>query len=110
MSKSFFISDRKIGDEAPAYIIAEMSANHLQDFDRAKRIIKAAKEAGADAVKLQSFTPDTITINCRGEEFMATKGSLWEGMNLYELYEKAYMPDSRRYFARLCLCACFGGE
>ena len=92
MSKSFFISDRKIGDEEPAYIIAEMSANHLQDFDRAKRIIKAAKEAGADAVKLQSFTPDTITINCRGEEFMATKGSLWEGMNLYELYEKAYMP------------------
>lgn len=92
MSKSFFISDKKIGDEAPAYIIAEMSANHLQNFDRAKRIIKAAKEVGADAVKLQSFTPDTITINCRGEEFMATKGSLWEGMNLYELYEKAYMP------------------
>lgn len=92
MSKSFFISNRKIGDDAPSYIIAEMSANHLQDFERAKRIIKAAKDAGADAVKLQSFTPDTITINCRGEEFMATKGSLWEGMNLYELYEKAYMP------------------
>ncbi len=94
MKKKFFIDGKEIGENRPTYIIAEMSANHLQNFDRAKHIIKAAKDAGADAVKLQTYTPDTITINCRGEEFMATKGSLWEGKNLYELYEKAYMPWS----------------
>lgn len=92
MGKSFFIDGKEIGEKAPTYIIAEMSANHLQDLNRAKKIIEAAKKAGADAVKLQSYKPDTITIDCRGEEFMATKGSIWEGMNLYELYEKAYMP------------------
>ena len=92
MSKTISIGDRTIGEGYPAYIIAEMSANHLQDFERAKRIILAAKEAGADAIKLQSYRPDTITIDCRGEEFMATKGSLWEGRNLYQLYEEAYMP------------------
>lgn len=92
MSKTISIGDRIIGEGYPAYIIAEMSANHLQDYERAKRIILAAKEAGADAIKLQSYRPDTITIDCRGEEFMATKGSLWEGRNLYQLYEEAYMP------------------
>lgn len=92
MNKTINIEDRKIGDGYPAYIIAEMSANHLQDYERAKRIILAAKNAGADAIKLQSYRPDTITIDCRGEEFMATKGSLWEGRNLYQLYEEAYMP------------------
>jgi pseudaminic acid synthase len=92
MAKNICIDGKHIGEGYPAYIIAEMSANHLQDFDRAKKIIFEAKEAGADAVKLQSYRPDTITINCRGEEFMATKGSLWEGKNLYELYEEAYMP------------------
>lgn len=69
-----------------------MSANHLQDYERAKSIILAAKESGADAIKLQSYRPDTITIDCNGEEFMASKGSPWEGQNLYQLYEKAYMP------------------
>lgn len=92
MNKTLKIGNRLIGDDQPTYIIAEMSANHLQDYERAKRIIKAAKDAGADAVKLQSYRPDTITIDCRGEEFMATKGSLWEGQNLYQLYQKAYMP------------------
>lgn len=74
------------------YIIAEMSANHLQDFDKAKRIISAAKSAGADAVKVQTYRPDTITIDCRGEDFLCTPGSPWEGRNLYELYQEAYMP------------------
>ena len=92
MNKTIRIGNRIIGEENPVYIIAEMSANHLQDYDRAKRIIVAAKEAGADAVKLQSYRPDTITIDCRGEEFMATKGSIWEGQNLFQLYEAAYMP------------------
>ncbi len=92
MTNYIEINGRKIGNGFPAYIIAEMSANHLQDFNRAKRIIAAAKEAGADAMKLQSYRPDTITINCTGEEFMATKGSIWEGKNLYQLYEEAYMP------------------
>ncbi len=92
MNKTISIDNRLIGYGQPAYIIAEMSANHLRDIERAKRIILAAKEAGADAVKLQSYRPDTITIDCRGEEFMAAKGSLWEGRNLYELYEEAYMP------------------
>lgn len=92
MNKTINIGDRKVGEGCPVYIIAEMSANHLQDYERAKRIILAAKKAGVDAIKLQSYRPDTITINCRGEEFMATKGSLWEGRNLYQLYEEAYMP------------------
>ncbi len=92
MANTFFIGERRVGEDAPAYIIAEMSANHLQNYDRARKIILAAKEAGADAVKLQSYRPDTITIDCQGEEFMAAKGSLWEGRNLYQLYEEAYMP------------------
>lgn len=92
MKKQISIDRRLVGEGQPAYMIAEMSANHLQDFDRAKKIILAAKEAGADAVKLQSYRPDTITIDCCGEEFMAAKGSLWEGQSLYQLYEAAYMP------------------
>ncbi len=92
MKKNFKIGNVNVGLNEPSYIIAEMSANHLQDINRAKEIITIAKEIGANAVKLQSFTPDTITINCKGEEFMATKGSLWEGQNLYQLYEKAFMP------------------
>lgn len=92
MNKAIKIGNKLIGKGQPTYIIAEMSANHLQDYERAKRIILAAKKAGADAIKLQSYRPDTITIDCCGEEFMATKGSLWEGQNLYQLYEMAYMP------------------
>nr|MCR4692053.1 pseudaminic acid synthase [Lachnospiraceae bacterium] len=92
MKEHFEIDNIPVGKNHPAYIIAEMSANHLQSIERAKNIMLAAKNAGANAVKLQSFRPDTITIDCMGEEFMATKGSPWEGQNLYHLYEKAYMP------------------
>ncbi len=92
MNRCISINGRCVGEGQPVYIIAEMSANHLQDFERAKKIISSAKQAGADAVKLQTYRPDTITIDCHGEEFMATKGSPWEGQNLYQLYEKAYMP------------------
>lgn len=75
----------------PVYIIAEMSANHAGSFDHAKEIIYAAKEAGADCIKLQTYTADTLTINCDNEYFHIDNGT-WEGENLYHLYEKAYTP------------------
>lgn len=91
MKKEIVIRDRKMGDNKPVYIIAEMSANHNQDFDEAVKIIKAAKEASADAVKLQTYTPDTITLDCDNDYFRI-KGTIWEGRNLYELYGEAYTP------------------
>ena len=91
MKKEFIIRDRKIGDNQPVYVIAEMSANHNQDFEQAVKIIHAAKKAGADAVKLQTYTPDTITINCDNDYFRI-KGTIWEGKKLYELYGEAYTP------------------
>lgn len=97
MNKEIRIAGSVIGQNHPTYVIAEMSANHLQDYERAKRIIYTAKEAGADAVKLQSYRPDTITIDCQGEEFMATEGSLWEGKNLFQLYKESYMPWDWHY-------------
>lgn len=85
------INGRRIGPGEPVYIIAEMSANHNQDFDHAVKIIEAAKEAWADAVKLQTYTPDTITLDCNNDYFRI-KGTIWEGKNLYELYGEAYTP------------------
>jgi pseudaminic acid synthase len=85
------INGRVIGPEHPPYIVAEMSANHNKDFSRAMEIIKAAQEAGADAVKLQTYTPDTITIDCDNKYFRI-KGTPWQGKKLYELYEEAYTP------------------
>lgn len=86
------IGKHDIGPGHPVFIVAELSANHRQNFDEAIRLIKAAKEAGADAVKLQTYTPDTMTIDHDGEAFRHGRGSLWEGQTLYELYRKAYMP------------------
>lgn len=91
MGKSNFINNRQIGDGHPVYIIAEMSANHGQGYDEAVKIIQAAKDAGADAIKLQTYTPDTITIDCDNEYFRI-KGTIWEGRNLYDLYKEAYTP------------------
>lgn len=86
------INDRLIGPNYPTYIIAEMSANHNQDFEQAVKILEAAKESGADAVKLQTYTPDTITIDCDKSYFQIGKGTIWAGRNLYDLYGEAYTP------------------
>jgi N-acetylneuraminate synthase len=86
------IGSRKIGPGHPVFIVAELSANHRQDFNEAVRLIEAAKKAGADAVKLQTYTPDTMTIDCGDERFRHGHGSLWKDQTLYELYQKAYMP------------------
>ena len=92
MSASFSINGREIGSHAPAYIIAELSANHHHDFEQAVAIVRAAKEAGADAIKLQTYTPDTMTINDRSPVFQIGKGTIWEGKNLHDLYGEAYTP------------------
>jgi len=89
---TFRINSRVIGPGQPTYVIAELSANHNQDFDRAVRIVRAAKEAGADAVKLQTYTPDTITIRSDRECFRIRGGTLWDGRSLYDLYADAYTP------------------
>jgi N-acetylneuraminate synthase len=85
------INKREIGAEFPPYVIAEMSANHNGDINNAYRIIDMAKSSGADAVKLQTYRPDTITMDMKTSEFMI-EGGLWSGQSLYELYEKAFMP------------------
>jgi pseudaminic acid synthase len=92
MSQFIKINGRRIESGCPTYIIAEMSANHNQKFDQAVKIIEAAKVAGADAIKLQTYTPDTITIDCDNEYFQVGKGTIWEGYNLYRLYGEAYTP------------------
>jgi pseudaminic acid synthase len=86
------INGRVIGCGHPVYIVAEMSANHNHSYDHAEAIIRAAKEAGADAVKLQTYSPETMTIDCENEYFKIGKGTIWEGRNLYELYDEAYTP------------------
>lgn len=86
------VGNRRIGLCKPIYIIAEMSANHNQDFNQAVKLIEAVKEAGADAVKLQTYTPDTMTIDCDNKYFRIGKGTVWEGKKLYELYKEAYTP------------------
>ena len=86
------INGRRIGEGAPVYVIAEMSANHNQDFAQAVQIIKAAKESGADAIKIQTYTPDTLTIDCDNDYFRIGKGTIWEGRKLYDLYREAYTP------------------
>src|SRR5208337_610786 len=78
--------------ERPVLIIAELSANHNQQFDQATQLIVAAKEAGADAIKLQTYTPDTITIDCDNEYFRIGKDTIWAGQTLYKLYQEACMP------------------
>ena len=85
------IKNRKIGEGQAAYIIAEMSANHAGKIENAKKIIHAAKESGADCVKIQTYTADTMTIDCDNEYFKIS-GGLWDGYSLYNLYKEAYTP------------------
>lgn len=92
MSNTINIDGRIIGENNPTFIIAEMSANHQQSFEKAVEIIKAAKKAGADAIKLQTYTPDTITIDCDNEYFQIKQGTIWDGTTLHKLYQKAYTP------------------
>lgn len=87
----FKIGNRLVGPGYPTYIIAEMSANHNQSFEDAVKIIEEAKNVGADAIKLQTYTADTLTIDSDEPPFQIRHG-LWEGRNLYELYQEAYMP------------------
>jgi len=85
------IAGKSIGAAYSPYLIAELSANHNGKLETALRIIEEAKKAGADAVKLQTYRPDTITLNCHSEDFKI-KGGLWDGRTLYDLYEEAHMP------------------
>ena len=92
MNRRIRIGNRIIGDDCPVFIVAELSGNHNQDYNRALELIHAAKEAGADAVKLQTYTADTITVDCSDECFQIKEGTVWDGMTLYELYKEAYTP------------------
>ena len=85
------LAGRRIAADAPPYVIAELSANHNGKLDTAIRIIDEAKKAGADAVKLQTYRADTITLECNSDDFRI-QGGLWDGMTLHELYEEANMP------------------
>ena len=85
------IGGRRVGTGYPTYVVAEMSANHNNDYQQAVDIIHAAKEAGADAVKLQTYTPDTLTLDADNEHFRIS-GTIWEGRTLHDLYSEAYMP------------------
>ncbi|MEW6003019.1 MAG: pseudaminic acid synthase [Nitrospirota bacterium] len=89
---SFTIGKHSVGEDSPVFIVAELSANHRQKFDFAVETIKAMKESGADAVKLQTYTPDTITIDSDNEYFQIKQGTLWDGKTLYQLYQEAYTP------------------
>ncbi len=86
------IAGREVGAGRPVYVVAEMSANHGREFDRAVEILRAARRAGADAVKLQTYTADTLTLNCDREWFRIGEGTVWAGRTLHDLYGEAYTP------------------
>jgi len=92
MANLIEINGRKVGAGCPVYAIAEFSANHNHDFEQAVALVRAAKDAGADAIKLQTYTPDTITISSDQDWFRISGGTLWDGRTLYELYGEAYTP------------------
>lgn len=91
MSKEIIINNRKIGQKFPPYIIAEMSANHNGLIENALKVIDEALKSGVDAVKMQTYKPDTITLNSTNSEFIIKDG-IWQGYSLYDLYQKAHTP------------------
>ena len=88
----FCINQRLIESGQPTYVIAEISANHNHSYDNTVALIEAAKQAGADAIKLQTYTADTLTIDCDYPHFQISQGTVWDGQTLHELYSKAAMP------------------
>jgi pseudaminic acid synthase len=86
------IGNRLVGKGYPVYIVAELSCNHNQNIDIAIELIHKAKWSGADAVKIQTYTPDTITLNSNNKYFTINNDTIWDGITLYELYKKAYTP------------------
>lgn len=92
MNRKIRIGNHILDENSPTFIVAEMSANHNMDFQRAADIIRAAKEAGADAVKIQTYTADTITLDSDAPCFQITQGTLWDGTTLHKLYQTAYTP------------------
>ena len=86
------IDNFNIDNNSPCFIIAELSANHGHNIEIAKKTIKAAKESGADAIKIQTYTADTITIDCDNEYFQIKQNTIWDGITLYKLYQEAYTP------------------
>lgn len=92
MRKEIKIGRHVISEDSPVYIVAEMSANHNMDYERALKIIDAAAEAGADAVKIQTYTADTITLDCDNAYFQIHHGTLWDGTTMHQLYQSAYTP------------------
>lgn len=92
MRDAVIIGSREISERSPVYIIAEISANHNGSLSTAREMIRAAKEAGADAVKIQTYTADTITLDCDNDYFKIQQGTLWDGKTLHDLYKEAYTP------------------
>lgn len=92
MNREISISGRKIGKDHPVFVIAELSANHNQNFDIAVKTIEKMKEAGADAVKIQTYTADTITLDSDKDYFRVQQGTIWDGKTLHQLYEEAHTP------------------
>ena len=105
------IGDRFVGEREPVMIVAELSGNHNGDYERAVALVHAAAEAGADAVKLQTYTADTITIDCDKPYFQLNRGTLWDGTTLYKLYQEAYTPwewhEGLAAEAKKCGMLCF---
>src|SRR5690349_7609118 len=116
MERPFTIGKREIGRDQPPFVIAEMSGNHNQSLDRALRLVEVAAEAGAHAVKLQTYTADSFTLDVSSEEFtIKDPGSLWRGRRLYDLYREAATPwewhapimESAKRLGMLCFSSPF---